>query len=126
MRAAAACALAGILAGTANAAPANDRCAGSADEAALLRCRQQQFDIGNSSLRQAVDSLRQRYQDDEPERAKLLATAQQAWRGFMQAECKFRTSESASGTAYPVYLLSCMTEMNAQRLRDLKLLLANP
>ena len=107
-------------------AAAADRCAGSADEATLLRCRQAEQASAQRALQQAVERLRQRYADDEPERLKLLLAAQQAWRNFQQAECRFQTQESAKAPAHAVYLLSCQTELAGQRLKSLQAILAKP
>ena len=107
-------------------AAAADRCAGSADEATLLRCRQAEHQSTQRALQQAVERLRQRYADDEPERLRLLLAAQQAWRNFHQAECHFQTQESAGAPAHAVYLLSCQTALAGQRLKSLQAILANP
>ena len=120
----AACALLGA-AGAVGAAAA-DRCAGSANEAALLTCRQARFDDASRRLEQAIDKLHRRYQDDEPARWTLLSASQQAWRSHLQAECRFRTFESASGSASQAYLLTCLTELSEQRLQDLDRVLAQP
>ena len=114
------------LASLGQAALAADRCTGSADEASLLRCRQAENNAAQRALQQAVERLRQRYADDEPERLKLLLAAQQAWRSFQQVECRFQTQESASGPAHAVYLLSCQTALAGQRLKSLQAILANP
>ena len=105
---------------------AADRCAGSADEASLLRCRQAEQGSARRELQQAVERLRQRYADDEPERLKLLLAAQQAWRNFQQAECRFQTQESAHAPAHALYLLSCQTALAGQRLKSLQAILAKP
>ncbi len=107
-------------------AGAADRCAGSADDAGLLRCRQAENHSAQRAVQQAVERLRQRYADDEPERLKLLLAAQQAWRNFQQAECRFQTQESAGAAAHAVYLLSCQTALAGQRLKSLQAILANP
>lgn len=118
------CAL--LLACLCQAATAADRCAGSADEATLLRCRQAENNAAQRAVQQAVTRLHQRYADDEPERLKLLLAAQKAWRNFQQAECRFQTQESAGGPAHAVYLLSCQTTLAAHRLKALQAILANP
>ena len=107
-------------------AAAADRCAGSADEATLLRCRQAEHNSAQRAVRQAVERLRQRYADDEPERLRLLLAAQQAWRNFQQAECRFQTQESAGAPAHAVTLLSCQTALAGPRLKSLQAIIANP
>lgn len=106
-------------------APA-DRCLDAADEAALLACRKAAHAEASRALRQAVNKLQQRLRDDDPEHLKLFNTAQQAWRQYSQAECRFRHRESAGGAAYPAYLLSCATELSHQRLQALQAVIAKP
>ena len=77
-------------------------------------------------MRQAVDTLRQRFGDDDPEHLKLFNAAQRAWRQYSQAECRFRHRESAGGAAYPAYLLSCATDLSRQRLQALQAVIAKP
>ena len=115
------------LPGTATAAPlAADPCAAAADETALLACRKAALADVTQRLRQAVDTLRQRYQADEPARWRLLQAAQQAWRGYSQAECKFTQFESAGGSAYQAYWLSCLVTLSERRLHDLQAIVTTP
>ncbi len=111
------------LFGTAGAA---DHCAGSANETTLLTCRHARFDDASRRLEQAVEKLRQRYQDDEPARWALLSASQRAWHSHLQAECRFRTYESSTGSAFQTYLLTCLAELSEQRLQDLDRVLAQP
>lgn len=110
------------------AAPAasGDRCLDAADEAALLACRKSAHADASRRLRQAVDTLQQRFRDDEPEHLKLFNAAQQAWRSYSRAECRFRHRESVGGAAYDAYLLSCLTELGHQRLQALQAVIARP
>ena len=118
--------LAGVPAAATAASPVADPCAAAADEAALLACRQAALADVTQRLRQAIDTLRQRYQADEPARWKLLQAAQQAWRGYSQAECRFTQFESAGGSAYRAYSLSCLTALAERRLQDLQAIVATP
>jgi uncharacterized protein YecT (DUF1311 family) len=117
--------LASLPAGAAEPAPA-DRCLDAADEAALLACRKAAHAEVTRALRQAVDQLQQRFRDDAPEHLKLFNTAQQGWRQYSQAECRFRHRESVGGAAYPATLLSCITELSKQRLQALQAVMARP
>jgi uncharacterized protein YecT (DUF1311 family) len=115
-----------LAAGGTTAATPPDSCAGSADEAALLTCRRAQHADATRRLKLAIEQLRQRYAGDEPERWRLLQAAQQAWRQYQRAECRFRHQESSGGAAYPAYLLSCLTDLSERRLQDLQVILAQP
>lgn len=108
------------------APPAADPCTAAADEAALLACRKAALAKVSQGLGQALDKLRQRYEDDEPARWKLLQAAQRAWRGYSLAECKFTQFESAGGRAYQAYWLSCLTTLGERRLQDLQAIVATP
>lgn len=119
-------ALAGVAGMATAAPPAADPCAAAADEAALLACRKAALAKVTQGLGQALDKLRQRYQDDEPARWKLLQAAQRAWRGYSLAECKFTQFESAGGRAYQAYWLSCLTTLGERRLQDLQAIVATP
>jgi uncharacterized protein YecT (DUF1311 family) len=105
---------------------ATDRCLDVADEAALLACRKSAHAEASRRLHQAVEKLRQRFGDDEPEHLSLFNTAQQAWRSYSRAECRFRHRESVGGAAYPAYLLSCLTDLSQQRLQALQSVIARP
>lgn len=103
-----------------------DPCAGSADEKALLSCRQSQNTKSEQALRQLVDKLARSYEQDEPPLAKVFATAQAKWAEYRDAECKVRTYESASGPAYEVYRLDCVTSLNGERIEVLRKQASNP
>lgn len=116
---------AGLPATAAEAASA-DRCLDAANETALLACRKTAHAEVTRALRQAVGQLQQRFGDDSPEQLKLFNAAQQAWRQYSQAECRFRHRESVGGAAYPASLLSCVTELSAQRLQALQTVINRP
>ena len=105
---------------------AADRCLAAADEAALLACRKTAHADATRALDQAVDKLQRRLRDDAPDHLKLFNAAQQAWRQFRQAECRFRHRESAGGAVYPASLLSCATDLSLQRLQALQTVINRP
>ena len=105
---------------------AADRCLAAADEAALLACRSTVHADATRALDQAVDKLQRRFRDDAPGHLKLFNAAQQTWRHFRQAECRFRHRESVGGAAYPASLLSCATELSLQRLQALQAVINRP
>ncbi len=118
-------ALAGLPAQAADAA-ATDRCLDAADDTALLACRQAVHADTTRALRQAVSQLQRRFRDDPPEHLQRFNAAQQAWRQYSQAECRFRQRESVGGAAYPAALLACATDLSRQRLHALQAVIDRP
>ena len=108
------------------ASKAPEVCARSPNEAALLACRQEQLNRSATGLEAALEQLRQRYRGDEPESLKLLESAQAAWRSYQQAECRFKNRDSAQGSAYQVYLLTCLAQLTEARLKTIKETVDNP
>lgn len=117
--------VASLPAAAAEAASA-DRCLDAANETALLACRRAAHAEVTRALRQAVGQLQQRLADDSPEHLKLFNAAQQGWRQYSEAECRFRHRESVGGAAYPASLLSCVTELSLQRLQALQTVINRP
>jgi uncharacterized protein YecT (DUF1311 family) len=109
-----------------NVKTAADVCAKSASESALLACRKGENDRSRADMESAIGKLHKRYEDDEPERLKLLTTSQSSWVEFRDAECRFKTFESRNGKAAQVYLLSCQTDLNRLRTKDLRVIVDNP
>lgn len=103
-----------------------DQCVGSANEIALLDCRTKQYDQVVSSINNALDKLRKRYESDEPDLWKLLTSSQENWGQYSNAECRLRTFESRNGKAFRVYWLSCLTELSRLRSIDLLTFINNP
>lgn len=103
-----------------------DTCAGSANEVALLACRQVRLDRSDSELKTAIGELEQNARQDEPELAKALSASQAAWLTYRETECRVRTYESHNGSAFKTYWLACMSDLNRVRLRDLRLLQNQP
>ena len=103
-----------------------DPCLGAASENALLACRKKQFDDSTRELTGIYEKLHRQYGKSEPPLATALEQAQTAWLNYRDLECKVRTFESSSGSAYEVYKLDCLAKLNAQRITDLKALGAAP
>lgn len=127
----AACAMLAFMPSLHAAAPAKpagraDACAGTANEAALLACRTRLQDQSMAAQQRLIDQLRKRLQADEPERLQLLLAAQTAFVQYRDAECRVRTFESRSGSAFQAYWLACLTDLNRLRAADLQALVDNP
>lgn len=116
-----------LVASLSGAAPAaKDACAGSANETALLRCRQARLTNSDSALKAVIRRLDRTASKDEPGWAKALSASQVAWLTYREAECRLRTYDSRDGTAFEAYWLACLNELNLGRLRDLRLLNDQP
>ncbi len=57
---------------------------------------------------------------DDADTKRLLISAQKAWISFRDNECAFQTSASADGSAYPMLVTACRTELTADRTKALK------
>jgi uncharacterized protein YecT (DUF1311 family) len=121
-----ACATSGHAAAPAKPAARADVCAGAANEVALLACRSRLQDQSMAAQQRLIDKLRKRLEADEPERLQLLLAAQAAYLQYRDAECRMRTFESRSGSAFQAYWLACLTELNRLRAADLQALVDNP
>lgn len=55
-----------------------------------------------------------------PLRRERLRAAERAWIGFRDAECAFRTTAEAGGSAAPLVAGGCHLELTASRIRDLR------
>ncbi len=106
--------------------PDTEACALVTDEAALLACRQSQDNTLTTQLEVAIEQLRQRYRQDEPEALQLLESSQATWKDYQRAECQFKNRDSVSGSAYQVYLMSCMSLLSEERLKIIKDAIDNP
>lgn len=105
---------------------ASDACAGSANEVALLACRQARLDRSDTALKTAIGKLDRSARQDEPELATALSASQAAWLTYREAECRVRTYESRNGAAFKAYWLACMNDLTLIRLRDLRLMQDQP
>ena len=105
---------------------ASDPCAGSADEATLLRCRQAELSRAETALEGAAAKLAATYRVDEPPKAEALMRAHEAWRRLREADCVVDTWDSRGGTAFEVYRLDCMTTAAKARLVHLQALADAP
>lgn len=98
-------------------------CSGSADEKQMLACHQSNVSHQGRELDALLARLVGRADD---ELRKLLATSQQAWFQYRDAECAARTFESRLGTAAETHLLACVGEKNLIRIRELREAVDNP
>lgn len=55
-----------------------------------------------------------------PARRDSLRAAERAWIGFRDAECAFRTTAEAGGSAAPLVTSACHLELTAARIQELR------
>ena len=101
-----------------------DPCAGSANDEAMWNCRREQLDKSEADLKAIVGELNASYDGDE--RADPLQAAQDAWLRFRDDECKLLTIDSAAGTMFDLYWMSCLTEQNVKRIAQMQWLVEHP
>jgi uncharacterized protein YecT (DUF1311 family) len=104
--------------------PQADPCAGRATDEAMWTCRREQLDKSEAELTAIVRELNASYDGDE--RTPLLKAAHDAWLPFRDAECKLLTIDSASGTMFDLYWMSCLTGKNLQRIAQMRWLAEHP
>ena len=103
-----------------------EACRNSADEAALLACREADLAAVKAEMERQVTILAARYGEDGPEHLNVLMAAQEAWTAFYQAECHHLTWESSLGSAAAVYELECHSTLHRRRIAELQELVDSP
>jgi len=101
-----------------------DPCAGRTTDEAMWNCRHEQLDKSEADLKAIVGELNASYEGDE--RTGPLQAAHDAWLRFRDAECKLLTIDSASGTMFDLYWMSCLTEQNVKRIAQMQWLVEHP
>ena len=96
-----------------------ERCIGKAASTAdMLNCAALESRVQDAALNTAYHSLLRRL---EAPRTGLLRVAQRAWLEYRQANCAF-VSNPGGGSAARVAGATCMLEMTAARVRELRAL----
>ena len=94
-------------------------CANASDQATMNQCAGQDFKAADKELNAAYQQITGRLKDN-PDGKKLLVSAQRAWLGFRDAECKFSSSGVTGGSIYPWVYSSCLTGVTKVRVEALK------
>ncbi|QRK82693.1 lysozyme inhibitor LprI family protein [Pseudomonas granadensis] len=94
-------------------------CAKANDQATMNQCAGQDFKAADKELNTVYQQITARLKDN-PDGKKLLISAQRAWIGFRDTECKFSASGVAGGSVYPLIYRNCMTSMTKTRVEALK------
>jgi len=94
-------------------------CANASDQATMNQCAGQDFKAADKELNTVYQQITARLKDN-PEGKKLLVSAQRAWIGFRDAECKFSSSGVTGGSVYPWVYSSCLTGVTKVRVEALK------
>lgn len=94
-------------------------CANASDQATMNQCAGQDFKAADKELNTVYQQISGRLKDN-PDGKKLLVSAQRAWLGFRDAECKFSSSGVTGGSVYPWVYSSCLTGVTKVRVEALK------
>ena len=94
-------------------------CANASDQATMNQCAGQDFKAADKELNTVYQQITARLKDN-PDGKKLLVSAQRAWLGFRDAECKFSSSGVTGGSVYPWVYSSCLTGVTKVRVEALK------
>ncbi|WP_435037508.1 lysozyme inhibitor LprI family protein [Pseudomonas neuropathica] len=94
-------------------------CANASDQATMNQCAGQDFKAADNELNTVYQQVTGRLKDN-PDGKKLLVSAQRAWLGFRDAECKFSSSGVTGGSVYPWVYSSCLTGVTKVRVEALK------
>lgn len=94
-------------------------CANASDQATMNQCAGQDFKAADKELNTVYQQISGRLKDN-PDGKKLLVSAQRAWLGFRDAECKFSSSGVTGGSVYPWVYSSCLTGVTKLRVEALK------
>lgn len=94
-------------------------CANASDQATMNQCASQENKAADKELNAVYQQITARLKDN-PESKKLLVSAQKAWIGFRDAECKFSASGVDGGSVYPLILNNCIAGVTKLRTEALK------
>lgn len=94
-------------------------CATANDQTTMNQCAGQDFKAADKELNTVYQQITARLKDN-PDGKKLLISAQRAWIGFRDTECKFSASGVAGGSVYPLIYSNCMTSVTKTRVEALK------
>ncbi|MCF4997087.1 DUF1311 domain-containing protein [Pseudomonas syringae] len=94
-------------------------CANASDQATMNQCAGEDYKAADKELNTVYQQITGRLKNN-PDGKKLLVSAQRAWLGFRDAECKFSASGVAGGSVYPLIYSSCMTSVTKVRVEALK------
>ncbi|MFJ2713921.1 lysozyme inhibitor LprI family protein [Pseudomonas sp. NPDC087346] len=94
-------------------------CANANDQATMNQCAGQDFKAADKELNKVYQQISGRLKDNADAK-KLLVSAQRAWIGFRDAECKFSASGVSGGSVYPLIYSNCLTGVTKVRVDALK------
>ncbi|WP_445177604.1 lysozyme inhibitor LprI family protein [Pseudomonas sp. McL0111] len=94
-------------------------CANANDQATMNQCAGQDFKAADNELNKVYQQISDRLKDNADTK-KLLVSAQRAWVGFRDAECKFSASAVSAGSVYPMIYSNCLAGVTKVRVDTLK------
>jgi uncharacterized protein YecT (DUF1311 family) len=94
-------------------------CANANDQATMNQCAGQDFKVADKELNTVYQQISSRLKNNADSK-KLLVSAQRAWIGFRDAECKFSASGVSGGSGYQLIYSNCLTGVTKVRVEALK------
>jgi uncharacterized protein YecT (DUF1311 family) len=94
-------------------------------EADMVTCRERARRAADRDLNAVYQRLLVAKRD-ETKYVAALRTSERAWIAFRDAQCTVDTWDSRGGTAFGVYVDSCVTTMTRQRIAALTAIVAAP
>ncbi|HRJ69582.1 MAG TPA: lysozyme inhibitor LprI family protein [Beijerinckiaceae bacterium] len=106
---------------------AQEECRNAATERDMGACLARKTQGQGREMAAAIKTLRERYTEpSEKAFGPAMDKAQRAWIAWRDAECAFRNFESRQGTGYGNILATCVSDLNAERLKTLKDMVDSP
>lgn len=104
--------LAGLVSSTSLAA--TDCMQTAQTQTAMTQCAGQQYKQADARLNRQYRELTSRLAG-QPKQKDQLVSAQRRWLAFRDAECRFKASTVAGGSAQPMVRLQCLARLTADR-----------
>ena len=96
-----------------------DDCAQAADQRTMNACAAKDYQRSDAQLNALYRQISERLKNN-PEGKSALLTAQRAWLGFRDAECRFAASGVTGGSVYPMIHNQCLADVTAKRVEAFK------
>ena len=96
-----------------------DDCAQAADQRTMNACAAKDYQRSDAQLNALYRQISERLKNN-PEGKSALLTAQRAWLGFRDAECRFAASGVTGGSVYPMIHNQCLADVTTKRVEAFK------
>ncbi len=92
-------------------------CSEAASQYEMNKCSLERFKSAEKEMESVFSELKKHLNVSE---TKDISFAQKKWEEYRDATCLFKASKSKGGTAYPMVLILCRTDMTRERTTQLK------